>query len=164
MLKKHFIWEKKVLIKIMISNSFTALKGSGKKCLIWDEQLKDFILEEKDGTFIWKKINWNSKVETEFFSWSKIAIIYLSLNYFLKLVNLYACWFFSQKILVHYNPNVFLTMRCAIRLNSSRFSRHILLASMLAGDSSFGSASIETTDKRIFSTDCTGLHLSELLS
>lgn len=33
MLKKTFYMRKKVLIKIMISNSFTALKGSGKKCI-----------------------------------------------------------------------------------------------------------------------------------
>jgi hypothetical protein len=63
---------------------------------------------------------------------------------------------------VYGKPKVFLTIRCAILLNSCRFSLHILDASTLAGDSSFGSANIETTDRRIFSTDCTGDHLSEL--
>jgi 1-aminocyclopropane-1-carboxylate deaminase/D-cysteine desulfhydrase-like pyridoxal-dependent ACC family enzyme len=35
-------------------------------------------------------------------------------------------------------------------------------ASTLAGLSSFGSLSIETTEMRIFSIDCTGDHRSEL--
>lgn len=35
------------------------------------------------------------------------------------------------------------TMRATLRLNSSRLSRHILAASILAGDSSFGDDSME---------------------
>eukprot|EP00300_Choanocystis_sp_HF-7_P009368 c16395_g1_i2.p1 GENE.c16395_g1_i2~~c16395_g1_i2.p1 ORF type:complete len:151 (-),score=9.22 c16395_g1_i2:62-514(-) len=37
-----------------------------------------------------------------------------------------------------------------------RSVRKTLAASMLAGDSSFGAASMDMTDRRIFSTDCTG--------
>lgn len=62
------------------------------------------------------------------------------------------------------SPRDFCTICLAILQNCSRSSRHILEASTLAPLSSLGSASMLTTDRRIFSTLCTGLHRSALLS
>lgn len=60
---------------------------------------------------------------------------------------------FSCSSSAHAKPRVFRTSRSAILLNCSRSSLHILAASTLAPDSSLGSANIETTDNRTFSTD-----------
>lgn len=68
----------------------------------------------------------------------------------------------SDNTIVYGSPKVLRTILCAILLNSSLFSLHIFDASTFAGDSSLGSASIETTDNKIFSTLCTGDHRSEL--
>lgn len=62
------------------------------------------------------------------------------------------------------SPRDFCASCLATRQNCSRSSRHILEASTLAPLSSLGSASMLTTDSRIFSTLCTGLHRSALLS
>ena len=53
------------------------------------------------------------------------------------------------------------TFSSAMCAKLSRSSRHILAASTFAGESALGSASIEITLMRIFSTDCTGLHRSD---
>ena len=58
-----------------------------------------------------------------------------------------------------HNPRLFLTVKLAMDSNLDLSSRHIFEASTLAADSSLGSANIETTDNRIFSTLWTGLHL-----
>lgn len=63
-----------------------------------------------------------------------------------------------------HSPRDFCTSCRATRWNCSRSSRHILDASTFAPLSSLGSANILTTDSRIFSTLCTGLHRSALLS
>lgn len=55
-----------------------------------------------------------------------------------------------------HNPSDFRTDLRAISLNLARSSRYILAASTLAGLSSLGSASMETTEMRIFSIDWTG--------
>lgn len=63
-----------------------------------------------------------------------------------------------------HSPRDFCASCLATLQNCSRSSRHILDASTLAPLSSLGSASMLTTDRRIFSTLCTGLHRSALLS
>jgi len=71
-------------------------------------------------------------------------------------------WMFSKSINIKilHNPNDFLTVLLAISSNLVLSSLHILEASTLAADSSFGSANMDTTDNKIFSTDWTGDHLS----
>lgn len=59
---------------------------------------------------------------------------------------------------------LFLTQRATFLLNSGYDSLHSLAASTLAGDSSFGSASIDITEIKIVSTVCTGNQRSEAFS
>lgn len=59
---------------------------------------------------------------------------------------------------------LFRTQRATFRLNSGYDSRHSLAASTLAGDSSFGSASIDITDIKIVSTVWTGSQRSDAFS
>ena len=63
-----------------------------------------------------------------------------------------------------YRPSDRLTPSRTLFSNSGRRSLHIFAASTFAGLSSFGSANIDMTDIRIFSTLCMGDHLSEALS
>lgn len=63
-----------------------------------------------------------------------------------------------------HRPKLSRTLASTIRVNPARSSRYILAASMFAGLSQFGSASMDTTDSNIFSTDCTGLQRSQLRS
>ena len=61
-------------------------------------------------------------------------------------------WGFIRYNIIHYDDyisRVFLTDWQARFLKASLFSRHILAASTLAGDSVFGSASSDITDSRI---------------
>jgi len=63
-----------------------------------------------------------------------------------------------------HNPRLLLTLSLTLRSNCARRSLHIFAASTFAGLSSFGSASIDMTDIRIFSTLCMGDHRSDALS
>ncbi len=67
------------------------------------------------------------------------------------------CW--SSRI--HSSPRLSLTFFLHLRLNSLGSSLHILAASTFAGLSSFGLLSMDITDNRIVSGDCTGDHLSD---
>jgi hypothetical protein len=62
------------------------------------------------------------------------------------------------------SPNDLLTSSLTFFSNSALLSLHILAASTLAGDSSFGSANILITLINIFSTLWIGLHRSEACS
>ena len=61
-------------------------------------------------------------------------------------------------------PKLLLTPSLTVFSNSALRSRHILAASMLAGLSSLGSASMLMTLMRIFSTLWIGLQRSEAFS
>lgn len=63
-----------------------------------------------------------------------------------------------------YIPKLLLTPSLTVFSNSPLLSLHILAASMLAGLSSLGSASMLITLMRIFSTLCMGLQRSEAFS
>lgn len=67
-------------------------------------------------------------------------------------------------ILYEQSSWLFRTQRATFRLNSGYDSLHSLAASTLAGDSSFGSASIDITDIKIVSTVCTGNQRSDAFS
>lgn len=63
-----------------------------------------------------------------------------------------------------HRPNDLLTPSRTLLSNSGRRSRHIFAASTFAGLSSLGSANIDMTEIKIFSTLCMGDHLSDALS
>ena len=69
--------------------------------------------------------------------------------------------FFKKMV---YNPSDSLTWLRTMSLNLFRSSLQSLHASMLAPLSSLGSASMLTTDNKIFSTLCTGDHRSDASS
>ena len=70
----------------------------------------------------------------------------------------------NYKNWLFYSSWLFLTQRATRRLNSGYDSLHCFAASTFAGDSSFGSASIEITDIIIVSTVWTGSQRSEAFS
>lgn len=66
--------------------------------------------------------------------------------------------------LVKFRPVGSPNFLCRQQVSVSGIRGVLTEASMLAPLSSLGSASMLTTESKIFSTDCTGLHRSELLS
>ncbi len=64
----------------------------------------------------------------------------------------------------HAQPRDFRIHSSAFFLKASWSFLHILAASIFAGLSAFGSASMEVTDRITFSMDCTGDHRSQLCS
>lgn len=92
-----------------------------------------------------------------------LFLVVFSLCFFLNV--LYRFLFqFLIFILYEQSSWLFRTQRATFRLNSGYDSLHSLAASTLAGDSSFGSASIDITDIKIVSTVCTGNQRSDAFS